>query len=166
MLYTDERPFTDVSVTSLRSDLASLGPRFARRRRHLTSAALSNVRTSARPYGRTNVQTTNRTTKRTTERPYIPTYVRTYVRMYIRTYVRTYMRKIEKYTKWALKLPALQSICPKGWKTQGTKSNSTIFNFWANRVPHKVGRICQEVKTIFPQILQIIKKCRKRRYGP
>ena len=28
------------------------------------------------------------------------------------------------------------------------KSNSTIFNFWTNRVPHRVGRICWADKNI------------------
>ena len=48
---------------------------------------------------------------------------------------------MSKKSIWALKIQKFQSSCPKRVKNARKKSDSTIFNFWANRVTHKVGQI-------------------------
>ena len=73
-------------------------PRFARRRRYLTSAALSNVRTSVRTYVQTYARTNNQPNDQTNDQADLRTYLRTYVRTYVRTYSPTYVRILEKIT--------------------------------------------------------------------
>ena len=53
----------------------------------------------------------------------------------------TNYQKMSKKSIWALKIQKFQSSCPKRVKNARKKSDSTIFNFWANRVTHKVGQI-------------------------
>ena len=53
----------------------------------------------------------------------------------------TNYQKMSKKSIWALKNQKFQSSCPKRVKNVRKKSDSTIFNFWANRVTHKVGQI-------------------------
>ena len=48
---------------------------------------------------------------------------------------------MSKKSIWALKNQKFQSSCPKRVKNARKKSDSTIFDFWANRVTHKVGQI-------------------------